>query len=105
MTTKIFFKLIGWVFLLMLLALGMVEFLATNVAKENYIQNLTAQLAGKGRMIALTPQGPANIDPEAARALSQAAGGRLTIVRSDGKAAVRIGVSSVVISHTSCGAS
>ena len=58
MTTKIFFKLIGWVFLLMLLALVMVDYVATNVAKENYIQNLTAQLAGKGRIIALAPEGP-----------------------------------------------
>jgi len=87
-TRKIFFKLIGWVFLLMLLALVMVDYVATNVAKENYIQNLTAQLAGKGRMIALTPQGPANLSPETARALAQAAGGRLTVVRSDGKVTV-----------------
>ena len=67
MTRKIFFKLIGWVFLLMLLALVMVDYLATNVAKENYIQNLTAQLADKGRMIALVSAGSASITPEAAR--------------------------------------
>jgi len=87
-TKRIFLKLIGWVFLLMLLAVVMVDYLVTNVAKENYIQNLTAQLAGKGRMIALTPPGPAAFTSDTARALAQAAGGRLTVVRSDGKVLV-----------------
>ena len=88
MTRKIFSKLIVWVVLLMLLALVMVDYLATNVAQENYIQNLTAQLADKCRMIALTPPGPEHFDDETARRLAHAAGGRLTVVRSDGKVLV-----------------
>ena len=88
MTKKIFLKLIAWVVVLMLLALVMVDYLATNVAKENYIQNLTTQLAGKGRMIALLPPGPAGLNAATAAALAQAAGGRLTVVRSDGKVLV-----------------
>ena len=88
MTRKIFSKLILWVTLLMLVALVMVDYLATNVAQENYIQNLTSQLADKGRMIALTPPGPEHFDSATARALAHAAGGRLTIVRSDGKVVV-----------------
>ena len=75
MTGKIFSKMILWVFLLMLLALVMVDYLATNVAQENYIQNLTTQLAEKGRMIAMIPPGPEHLDAETARRLARAAGG------------------------------
>jgi two-component system, OmpR family, phosphate regulon sensor histidine kinase PhoR len=87
-TKKIFLKLIGWIVVLMLLALVMVDYLATNVAKENYIQNLTTQLAGKGRMIAVMPSGPASLNAVTVASLTQAAGGRLTVVRSDGKVLV-----------------
>src|SRR5215510_11461990 len=72
----------------MLLALVMVDYLATNVAQENYIQNLTAQLAEKCRMIGITPPGPRSFDAATARGLAQSAGGRLTVVRSDGKVLV-----------------
>ena len=53
MTGKIFLKLILGVFCLLLVSLVTVDYFATNVAKENYIQNLKEQLADKGRMIAL----------------------------------------------------
>jgi two-component system phosphate regulon sensor histidine kinase PhoR len=76
------------VFLLMLVALVMVDYLATNVAEKNYIQNLTAQLADKARMIALIPPGPDRLDASAARNLAHAAGGRVTVVRKDGKVLV-----------------
>src|SRR5215831_4610674 len=88
MTGKIFVKILAWVILLMLLALVMVDYLATNVAQENYIQNLTAQLADKCRMIGITPPGAANFDAATARNLARAAGGRLTVVRADGKVLV-----------------
>jgi hypothetical protein len=48
MTGRIFLKLIAGVFCLLLLALVTVDYFATNVAKDNYIQNLTGQLADKG---------------------------------------------------------
>jgi two-component system phosphate regulon sensor histidine kinase PhoR len=88
MTRKIFVKMLGWVIVLMLLALVMVDFLANDVAEENYIQNLTAQLADKGRMIALVPPGPEHFDAAIARSLAAAAHCRVTVVRNDGKVLV-----------------
>ena len=54
MTGKIFLKLIPGVFCLLLLALVTVDYFATQVAQDTYIQNLTQQLADKGRMLALS---------------------------------------------------
>src|SRR6478735_3658559 len=86
MTGKIFLKLIAGVFFLLLLALVTVDYFATNVAKDSYIENLTEQLATKGRMLALTFARPQ--DPDAVRHMAQAAGGRITVVRTDGKVLV-----------------
>lgn len=85
MTGKIFLKLIAGVFFLLLLALLTVDFFATNVAKDNYIQNLTDQLADKGRMLALTFDSPEKLDTATVKRMAQSAGGRITVVRSDGK--------------------
>src|ERR1035441_2511692 len=78
MTGKIFLKLIAGVFCLLLLALVTVDYFATSVAKDNYIQNLTGQLAEKGRMLALTFAAPETLDGRQARLLARAAGGRVT---------------------------
>ena len=75
MTGKIFLKLIAGVFCLLLLALVTVDYFATNVAKDNYIQNLTEQLADKGRMLALTFATPEALDA-GPRAAHGAGGGR-----------------------------
>ena len=88
MTGKIFLKLIAGVFCLLLLALVTVDYFATNVAKDNYIQNLTGQLADKGRMLALTFTAPETLNAEQVRRMAQAAGGRITVVRADGKVLV-----------------
>jgi two-component system phosphate regulon sensor histidine kinase PhoR len=84
-TGRIFLKLILGVLGLLVLAVVTVDYFATEVAKNSYIKNLQRQLEGKGRMVALflSRSGP----PDAAQisAMAQAAGGRLTIVRSDGK--------------------
>jgi two-component system phosphate regulon sensor histidine kinase PhoR len=85
MTGKIFLKLIAGVFFLLLLALLTVDYFASNVAKDSYIENLTEQLATKGRMLALTFGTPESLDAEPVRHMAQAAGGRITVVRSDGK--------------------
>ena len=85
MTGKIFLKLIAGVFCLLLLALVTVDYFATNVAKDNYIQNLTGQLTDKGRMLALTFAVPEGLSADHVRRMAQAAGGRITVVRSDGK--------------------
>ena len=85
MTGKIFLKLIAGVFCLLLLALVTVDYFATNVAKDNYIQNLTGQLTDKGRMLALTFAAPEGLSADHVRRMAQAAGGRITVVRRDGK--------------------
>jgi hypothetical protein len=54
LTGKIFLKLILGVFCLLLLALVTVDYFATQVAQNTYIQNLTQQLADKARMLALS---------------------------------------------------
>src|ERR1035437_3145380 len=87
MTGKIFLKLIAGVFCLLLLALVTVDYFATNVAKDNYIQNLTGQLADKGRMLALSFGAEETLDAERVRRMAQAAGGRITVVRGDGSMA------------------
>jgi two-component system phosphate regulon sensor histidine kinase PhoR len=88
MTGRIFLKLILCVFCLLLLALVTVDYFATNVAQENYIQNLTQQLTDKGRMLALTFPSPESLDAGQARRMAQAVGGRITVVRADGKVLV-----------------
>lgn len=88
MTGKIFLKLIIGVFCLLLLALITVDYSASQVANDTYIQNLVQQLADKGRMLALATPGPSALTLEQAKNMAQAAGGRLTVVRSDGKVLV-----------------
>ena len=88
MTTKIFLKLIAGLFCLLLLALVTVDYFVTNMAKDNYIQNLTAQLADKVRMLALTFAAPETPGAGRVRGMAQAAGGRITVVRADGKVLV-----------------
>ena len=88
MTGKIFLKLIAGIFFLLLLALVTVDYFATNVAKDNYIENLTGQLATKGRMLAEVFTDPTTLDVAAVRRLAQAGGGRITLVRADGKVLV-----------------
>ena len=88
MTGRIFLKLILGVFCLLLLALVTVDYFATRVAQDTYIQNLTQQLADKARMLALSLPDAGRLDDEYARAMAQAAGGRITVVRADGKVLV-----------------
>ena len=67
---------------LLLLALITVDYVATNVAQENYVQNLTQQLTEKGHMLALTSP------PESLDASTRGAGaGRRAGLRwrADGK--------------------
>ena len=80
MTGRIFLKLIASVLGPLLLALVTVDYFATNVAQENYVQNLTQQLTDKARMLALTFPSPESLDPAGARRMAQAVGGRITVV-------------------------
>ena len=88
MTGRIFLKLIAGVFCLLLLALVTVDYFATNVAKDNYIQNLTGQLTDKVRMLALALDTSETPDVDRVRRMARAAGGRITVVRADGKVLV-----------------
>ena len=84
MTGRLFFKLIVGVLGLLLIALVLIDYFATQVATDAYIGNLRQQLAGKGRMLALSVPDPDHFSQSQARATAEAAGGRLTVVRSDG---------------------
>ena len=85
MTGKIFLKLIlGVVFLLLLAAISL-DYFATQVTKNTYIQNLTGQLTEKCRILALTIRNPESLTVDDLRRLETAAGGRITVVRADGK--------------------
>ena len=84
MTGRIFFKLIVGMFGLLLVAIVLVDYFATQVARDAYIANLRRQLADKGRMLALSFPEPARFPPVGAREIAQAAGGRVTVIRSDG---------------------
>ena len=88
MTGKIFLKLIAGVLGLLLLALGLVDYFATDVARDSYIQSLKDQLAGKCRMLALSMATPESLDAAHARRMAPAAGGRVTVIRADGKVLV-----------------
>lgn len=84
MTGRIFLKLICGVLCLLLIAAVSVDYFATHVTRSTHIQNLTAQLTQKGRMLAMLLHRPETVDPAAARALESAAAGRITVVRADG---------------------
>ena len=88
MTGRIFLKLTLGVFCLLLLALVTVDYFATQVAQNTYIRNLTQQLADKGRMLALSLPDMGRLDDQYARTMARAAGGRITLVRADGKVLV-----------------
>ena len=88
MTPRIFFKLIAGVLCVLALALAAVDYFTTRVAKETYLSNLTEQLAGKGRVVALSISDIDTVTQTEAKALAAAAGGRLTLVRADGRVTV-----------------
>ena len=88
MTGRIFLKLIAGVVGLLLIAAVSVDYFATQVTKQTHIDNLTEQLAQKARVLALTMGDPAGLNPAKAQFLEQAAGGRITVVRRDGRVAL-----------------
>jgi len=88
MTARIFLKLIAGVIGLLALAGVSADYFATRAAEDTYVQNLTAQLEQKARALALILPASGPLDPPRARPLGQAAGGRLTVIRADGKVLV-----------------
>ena len=81
MTGKIFFKLIGAVLGLLVVALVAVDFFASKVAESTYLETLERELIDKGKMIAIAlPSDPTQFNRYAA-----AARGRLTLIARDGR--------------------
>jgi two-component system phosphate regulon sensor histidine kinase PhoR len=77
-TARIFLKLILGVLLILVVALAMVDFLASKVAEKTYVAALTRELEDKGKMLAL-------VQPEGLAKAAKVAGGRLTVIGRDGK--------------------
>ena len=88
MTGKIFLKLIAGVLGLLLLSLVTVDYFASDLARETYLHNLRDQLAGKCRMLAASLPAPESLDAADAKRMAAAAGGRITVIRADGKVLV-----------------
>jgi len=88
LTARIFLKLIACVLGLLLLALLTVDYFTTRVATQVYIDSLVRQATDKTRILALSLDDIGAVGQPAARAMAKAAGGRLTLVRSDGRVTV-----------------
>src|SRR5258705_8441840 len=82
MTARIFAKLLIAAFCLLAVAMTAVDFFATRVVELSYIQNLTTDLAEKGRMIdfAAPDRAPAKM-----LTMAHDVGARLTVIRPDGR--------------------
>lgn len=81
MTGKIFFKLIGAVLCLLVVALVAVDFFASKVAESTYLETLERELVDKGKMLALAVPS----DPVQFEKFAEAARGRLTLIARDGR--------------------
>jgi two-component system, OmpR family, phosphate regulon sensor histidine kinase PhoR len=79
LTARIFLKLIVGVLCVLVVALTAVNILASKVAERTYIDQLTIEMADKGRMLALL-----GIDRSRMHELGKAAGGRVTLIARDG---------------------
>ncbi len=80
MTGKIFFKLIGAVLGLLVVALVAVDFFASKVAESTYLETLERELIDKGNMLAIALPS----DPTQFKRYAAAARGRLTLIARDG---------------------
>ncbi len=80
MTAKIFLKLIAAVFCVLIISLVAVDFMASKIAESSYVDTLSRELVGKCRILAL-----ADLTPEKFNAFAKAAGGRLTLIATDGR--------------------
>ena len=82
MTARIFIKLLLAGIGVLVVALAAVDFLTARVTEKFYINNLTQDLAEKGRMLVLLQP---DLSAPAAHALAEAAGVRVTWIAGDGK--------------------
>jgi two-component system, OmpR family, phosphate regulon sensor histidine kinase PhoR len=86
MTARIFLKLISSVLLVMIVAVTAVDFLASQMSEQAYIEELRRELSEKTRMIAvLAREDVLRLDAARVRDLGEAAGGRVTVIDRDGR--------------------
>ena len=86
MTGKIFFKLIGAVLCLLIVALAAVDFLATRVVENTYQETLERELSDKGAMLAMSVYQGLNLrDGAIVRAFAGKTRYRLTLIARDGR--------------------
>src|SRR6188768_1406133 len=86
MTGKIFFKLIGAVLCLLIVALAAVDFLATRVVENTYQETLEREMFDKGAMLALALSQGLNLrDADVVRTFAGKTRARLTLVARDGR--------------------
>ncbi len=82
MTARIFFKLILSVFLILAAAMTAVDIFGARIAETNFVENLTREIAGKARLIALDLEGKT---PAPVGELAHAAACRVTLIARDGR--------------------
>ena len=86
MTGKIFFKLIGTVLCLLIVALAAVDFLAMRVVETTYQETLERELSDKGAMMAMGLDHGLNLrDSGVVRSFAGKTRGRLTLIAQDGR--------------------
>lgn len=85
MTARIFFKLITAVLLVLAVALTAIDFLASHLAEQAYIQTLRRDLVEKGRMLQLVEGGLDGTSSRHFQQLAAAANARLTLIAPDGR--------------------
>ncbi len=99
MTGRIFLKLIAGVLGLLLLALATVDYFTTRVAQQVYIDSLVRQTTDKTHMVALSVDRIDAVGLPTARAIAAAAGGRLTLIRGDGRVMVDTGANAATMEN------
>jgi two-component system, OmpR family, phosphate regulon sensor histidine kinase PhoR len=86
LTARIFAKLLLGALFLLAVAMTAVDYLVTRVVESSYVEDLTQNLAGKGRLIARTlSDSPGERMAATSREIAREAGGRLTVIRADGQ--------------------
>ncbi|MCW5964802.1 MAG: HAMP domain-containing protein [Bryobacterales bacterium] len=85
MTARIFFKLIGALLCLLVVAMTAVDFLSAEVAERNYVQSLTQELANYGKLLSLrAEQSGQPLTENEAREIGAALKARMTVIGHDG---------------------
>lgn len=86
MTARIFFKLISAVLLIMVVALTTIDFLASEMSENTYVEGVKREMRQKSEMLSVIAQRDmATMTKEEVAALAHAAGARLTVIAPDGR--------------------